>query len=163
MREVVFQGRIVTVEKLDGHWEVARHAPSVAVLVTDGRLVLGVRQHRVAIGKDTWEVPAGIVEPGETPEEAAARELAEEVGLTGELTFLNSFYVSPGFTDEVTHLFRAENTSELRIPSDDDEDLEPEWRDALTVWRAVRRGEEATSAPTLLALSLFLGERGELP
>jgi len=163
VRDVIYTGRVVTLERLDGRWEVVRHPSSVAVLVADGRQVLGVRQRRVAVGRDTWEVPAGLIDPGETPEEAAARELAEEVGLTGELTPLTSFFISPGFTDERTYLFRAYDTSELRIEGDDDEDLEPEWRDALEVWRRVAAGEEVTSAPTMLALALLLGERGELP
>jgi ADP-ribose pyrophosphatase len=163
VREVIHAGRIVTLERLDGRYEVVRHADSVAVLVAEGRRVLGVRQRRVAIGRVTWEVPAGLVEPGETPAEAAARELAEEVGLTGELTPLTSCYVSPGFTDERAHLFRAEGTSPLRLQGDDDEDLEPEWRDALEAWRAVAAGDEVTSATTLLALAVLLGARGELP
>ncbi len=163
MREVVFAGRIVTLERLDGRYEVVRHADSVAVLVAEGRRVLGVRQPRVAVGASTWEVPAGLVEPGETPAEAAARELAEEVGLTGELTPITSCYVSPGFTDELAHLFRAQGTAPMSLPADEDEDLEPEWRDALEVWRAVQAGEEVTSATTLLALAVLLGARGELP
>jgi len=160
---VIYAGRIVTLERLEGRWEVVRHADSVAVLVTEGRRVLGVRQRRVAVGRDTWEVPAGLVDPGETPAEAAARELAEEVGLTGELTPLTSCYLSPGFTDERAHLFRAVDTAPLRLQGDDDEELEPEWRDALEVWRAVAAGDEATSATTLLALAYLLGSRGELP
>ncbi len=162
MREVVFDGRIVKLELVDGHYEVVRHADSVAVLVTDGRLVLGVRQWRVAIGRDTWEIPAGLVDPGEEPAEAAVRELAEEVGLAGELRQLTSFYVSPGFTDERLWLFEAGELHEHRLPQDDDEDLTPEWRDASDVWRSVSRGEEVSSASTLLALTYLLGVRGEL-
>lgn len=162
MREVVFDGRIVRLEILDGRYEVVRHADSVAVLVADGRRVLGVRQHRVAIDGSTWEIPAGLVDPGEEPAQAAARELAEEVGLTGTLTPVTSFYVSPGFTDERLWLFTASELREHRLEADDDEDLTPEWRDALDVWRSVARGDEASSASTLMALAHLLGSRGEL-
>ena len=163
MRDVIYAGRIVTLEKLEGRWEVVRHADSVAVLVADGRRVLGVRQHRVAVGHETWEVPAGLVDPGETPAQAAARELAEEVGLEGPLEPVASCYLSPGFTDERSYLFRALDTAPRQLAPDADEALTPEWRDALDVWRAVQRGEEVTSATTLLALCHLLAGRGELP
>ncbi len=163
MREVVYAGRIVTLEKLDGRYEVVRHADSVAVLVADGRRVLGVRQHRVAIGAATWELPAGLVDPGESPEEAAGRELSEEVGLAGSLRLLTSCFLSPGFMDERLYLFAASDLREERREGDDDEDLEPEWRDALDVWQAVAAGRETTSASTLLGLCHLLGSRGELP
>jgi len=162
VREVVFDGRIVRLELVDGRYEVVRHADSVAVLVTDGRRVLGVRQWRVAVEQETWEIPAGLVDPGETPHEAAARELAEEVGLAGNLELVTSCYASPGFTDERLWLFAATDVSEYRLPADDDEDLTPAWRDALDVWRAVARGEEVSSATTLLALAHLLGSWGEL-
>lgn len=163
MRETIYAGRIVTLEVLDGRYEVVRHADAVAVLVADGRRVLGVRQRRVAVASDTWEIPAGLIDPGETPDQAARRELAEEVGLTGRLDAVASFYVSPGFTDERTYLFRATELSEHRLDGDDDEDLTPEWRDALEVWQAVANGDEVTSASTMLALAHLLGARGELP
>lgn len=162
MREVVFDGRIVKLELLDGRYEVVRHADSVAVLVAEGRKVLGVRQRRVAIGETTWEIPAGLVDPGEDPAQAAVRELAEEVGLTGRLTHITSFYVSPGFTDERLWLFAASDLKEHKLAGDEDEDLTPEWRDALDVWRSVARGEEVSSASTLMALAHLLGSRGEL-
>ncbi|HEX7001503.1 MAG TPA: NUDIX hydrolase [Trueperaceae bacterium] len=162
MREVVFDGRIVRLELVDGRYEVVKHADSVAVLVTDGRRVLGVRQWRVAIETETWEIPAGLVDPGETPAQAAARELAEEVGLTGRLEPLTSCYASPGFTDERLWLFAAKDLREHRLPADDDEELTPAWRDALDVWRSVARGDEVSSASTLLGLAHLLGSRGEL-
>lgn len=162
MREVVYDGRIVKLELVDGRYEVVGHADSVAVLVANGRNVLGVRQHRVAIGASTWEIPAGLVDPGEDPAQAAARELAEEVGLAGVLTPMTSFYVSPGFTDERLWLFTASELREHRLQGDDDEDLTPEWRDALDVWRSVARGDEVSSASTLMALAYLLGSRGEL-
>ena len=75
----VFQGRVVDLVVLDERWEVVRHAPAVAVLARDelGR-VLGVVQRRPAVDARTWELPAGLIDPGETAHAAAARELAEE-------------------------------------------------------------------------------------
>ena len=148
MRELLFSGKIVKLVVVDDHWEIVEHADSVAVLVTRGRQVLGVRQQRVAVGEATWEIPAGLVEPGESPIEAAARELAEEVQLGGTLLPVVSFYSSPGFTDERVYLFTLQDAHEARGQQDDGEDLELEWRDALEVWRAVAGGEERTSSTT---------------
>ena len=99
-RDVIYEGNILTLLTLDDRWEVVEHAEAVAVLALRGASILGVTQHRPAIGKPTWEVPAGLVDPGETPLQAAKRELAEETQLTGELSLLTQLYSSPGFTDE---------------------------------------------------------------
>lgn len=162
VRHEIYSGRIVTLVTLDDHWEVVEHADAVAVLVAKGRSVLGVWQHRPAVGHETWEIPAGLLEEGEEPVTAAARELAEEAQLAGDLTLVTSLYASPGFTDERVYLF------ELSEPRDDHghapdpgEDLRLEWRDALTVWRALASGAEVTSGVTALALRHLLARLGE--
>lgn len=158
MSDIRFRGEIMTVKVLDGHWEVVEHAPAVAVLVErDGR-VLGVRQRRPAIRAETWELPAGLIDPGEEPHEAAARELAEETGLAGDLQLVTQFYSSPGFTDERVYLFRARSIRPAHADPDPGEDLTVEWRDPRDVWRSAARGELATSAFTLLGLAHLLGE-----
>src|SRR4029453_695904 len=88
--------------------EVVRPRGSVAALAVhdDGRVVL-IRQYRYAADQSLWELPAGRLDPGETPAEGAARELEEEVGLRAEkIEPLSDFYTTPGFCDEVLHLFR---------------------------------------------------------
>lgn len=163
MREVLYNGKIVTLVVEDGRWEVVLHADSVAVLVNDGRRVLGVWQRRVAVGERTWEIPAGLVEPGEEPLEAARRELAEEVQLGGTVSPIVSFYVSPGFTDERVHLYRLSDQREALGQRDDGEDLELEWRDVSAVWGALVAGEERTSSTTAMALRHLLAELGLEP
>lgn len=163
MREELYSGKIVRLVLEDGRWEVVLHDDSVAVLVADGRKVLGVWQRRVAVGERTWEIPAGLIDPGEQPEDAARRELAEEVQLGGTLTPIIDFYVSPGFTDERVHLFRLSDPREAAGQRDEDEDLELEWRDALDVWRAVASGAERTSATTVMALRHLMAELGLEP
>jgi ADP-ribose diphosphatase len=89
--------------------EVMRHPGSAAVvpLLPGGDVAL-VRQYRHAVGRWLLEVPAGKLDPGESPEACARRELGEETGLpAGELVALGSLWPSPGFTDELIHLFLA--------------------------------------------------------
>lgn len=93
--------------------EVVLHPGAVAIVpvLPDGRLVL-IRQYRHATGGDLWEIPAGTLEPPESPEACAARELAEETGYTADtLTPLGAFFTAPGFCTERMHLFLA---TELR-------------------------------------------------
>lgn len=136
----------------------------MAVLVTQGPKVLGVRQFRRPIDAVTWEIPAGLIDAGEEPAEAAARELAEETKLGGTVEHITSFYVSPGFTDEKLHLFKASDLGHVEAQADEDEaDLVVEWRDARDVWRSVAAGSEQTSSVTLLALRHHLATLGLEP
>jgi len=133
--------------------EVVRHRGSVAALPVDdeGRLVL-VRQYRHPIGQTLWEVPAGLLEKGESPEEAIRREIEEEVGRrAGEIERLAVFYPTPGFCDEVLHLFRATRLVETPLRPDDDEVLEVKWF-ALDEAREMLRAGEVRDAKTLIAL-----------
>lgn len=121
-RDVRYHGRIIDlildeVEHPDGSRgvrEIAHH-PGGAVsvpLLDDGRVIL-VRQLRYPIGADVLELPAGKLSPGEDPAHCAARELEEETGwVAGRLTHLTSILTTPGFCDEVLHLFIAENLHE---------------------------------------------------
>jgi ADP-ribose pyrophosphatase len=113
----IYRGRILDL-KVDqvklplngrGLREVVVHKPAVAVVaVLDRQTLLLVRQYRYAVDQFMWEMPAGIIDPGETPRQAAARELAEETGYSaGGLKSLGYFYSSPGFTTEKIHVFLA--------------------------------------------------------
>jgi 8-oxo-dGTP pyrophosphatase MutT (NUDIX family) len=159
-RDVLYQGRIIDVVRLDGRWEVAEHAPGVAILVLEGRQVLGVRQERPAAGLRTWELPAGLVDAGEAPEQAARRELAEEAGLGGRLELLTTMYTSPGFTDEIIYLFEAFDLEPAHAQPDEGEDLELAWLDLRAAWEGVRDGSIVTSAPTLVGLGYALARLG---
>jgi len=90
--------------------DVVLFGQAVAVIPLRGRDVLLIKQFRAPIGSWILEVPAGRVEPGETPEDAARRELVEEVGYEpAKLTKLGSLYMSPGYSDEVLHVYLAED------------------------------------------------------
>jgi len=116
-RRRVYEGRVLSldVDEVEepggarGVREVVRHRGSVAALAVrdDGRVVL-VRQYRYPVDQRVWELPAGRLDRGESAEEGARRELEEEVGLRAErFEPLCVFYTTPGFCDEVMHLFRA--------------------------------------------------------
>ena len=95
--------------------DVVRHpgAASVVPLHEDGTVTL-VRQFRAALGRELLEIPAGKIDvEGESPELTVHRELAEEVGLVAaRLVLLSSFVQSPGFCDELNHVFLATGLSE---------------------------------------------------
>jgi len=134
----MFSGRIfsVTVETIDlpkgGELkaEIVRHAPSVVIVpITDSGDVVLVRQYRHAIGRWTWELPAGSADDGEDLERAAIRECHEEIErIPTRLERLGGFFPTPGYCDEEMTFFRATG---LREPAehetaepDEDEDIE---------------------------------------
>lgn len=103
----------VVVESHEGeraHRDVVRHPGGVGVLAIDGDEAVLVRQYRVAVDIDILEIPAGKLDPGDdAPAEAARRELEEEIGFSPVvLHALGPMWPSPGYTDEVIHLFCAE-------------------------------------------------------
>lgn len=89
--------------------DVLRHPGGVGILVVDEGVTRLVRQYRVAVGRSLLEIPAGKRESAtEPPLECAKRELAEELGIAArEWTSLGTMEPSPGYTDEVIHLFAA--------------------------------------------------------
>ena len=138
-----------------GRREVVRQRGSVAALpvLADGRVVL-VRQYRYAVDAFVWELPAGRRDPGETPEEGARRELEEEVGFrAGTLEPLLVFWTTPGFCDEVMHLFRATGLEPVPPRPEADERIEPATFTLEEALDMVKRGE-IREAKTLVALLL---------
>lgn len=136
--EYVYKGRVIRlrvdqVELPDGHRtirEVMEHPGAAVIVPVDGEgTVHLVRQYRDAIGQQLLEVPAGKLDPGEDPADCARRELREELGLTaGKLIRLTAFYSSPGFCDEILHIFLAEELTHGEEDSDHEEFIEPEQR-----------------------------------
>ena len=129
----IHKGRVVTLNVEDvtlpngnqTQLEVIRHPGASAVVpMTDAGNVLLVRQYRHAAGGYILEVPAGKLDPGEDPETCAARELEEEAGVVaGELHKLGSILTTPGFTDEVIHLYLATKLQPGAQALEHDEDL----------------------------------------
>lgn len=89
--------------------EVIRHPGAVVLLpcLGDGRIVM-IENHRHTVAETLLELPAGTIDPGESPEQTAARELTEETGYRAErLEKLHEFYSCPGICDELMHLYLA--------------------------------------------------------
>ncbi len=105
--------------------EVVDHPGGVAILpLLDNGEVVTVRQYRYPFGEVLLEVPAGKLDRGEAPEACALRELEEEVGLVpGRLIPLGALYVSPGFCNEVIHLYLARDLRPVPRHPDEDEFL----------------------------------------
>jgi ADP-ribose pyrophosphatase len=142
--------------------EVVRHRGSVAVLPVhdDGRVVL-VRQYRYPVDAKVWELPAGRLDPGESAEEGARRELEEEVGLKpGGLEPLSVFYTTPGFCDETMYLFRATALRAVPPRPDPDERIEAGVFTLEEARDMIRRGE-VREGKTLVALLLEAERRTE--
>jgi ADP-ribose pyrophosphatase len=139
--------------------EVVRHRGSVGILaITDSDEVVLVRQYRYPVDAALLEIPAGRLDPGETPLTAARRELEEETGLSPErLEPLLTYFTSPGFCDEVLHLFRATHLRPVPARPDQDERIDVARCPFREIGPMVARGE-LRDAKTVLALALE-GER----
>lgn len=105
--------------------EIVRHKPASAVIAfTDDNKLLLVRQYRVAIGKTTLELPAGLHEEEDKDGVVTAkRELEEETGMRAQnWRFVTSFYSTPGFTDEFLEIYEAYGLEKIKNPRAQDED-----------------------------------------
>lgn len=129
--KTVYKGRIINL-RLDSVVlengstalrEVVEHPGAVGIVALKGNGdIVMVKQYRKAADQVLLELPAGKLEPGEDPADCAARELAEETGyIAGDLRYLVSFYTSPGFSNEVMHMFLATGLREGENDPDDDE------------------------------------------
>jgi 8-oxo-dGTP pyrophosphatase MutT (NUDIX family) len=134
--------------------EVAVHPGAAVILAHDDDSVYMVAQPREAVGEQSLlELPAGKVDPGEEPLDAARRELAEEVGrAAGSWELLKRCYASPGFTDEAYHLYLAGDLSEVGAASEDDERIRVEAVPLADLDGVIERCRDAKSLVGLLLL-----------
>ncbi|WP_438448842.1 NUDIX hydrolase [Gorillibacterium sp. sgz5001074] len=129
----IFKGKIISLQVDEvrlpngenAKREIVRHPGAVAVMaLVDGKMLM-VEQFRKPMEKSLIEIPAGKLDPGEDPMDAARRELEEETGYkAGSLRPISSFYSSPGFADELLHVYLAEDLVKGEPKPDEDEFLD---------------------------------------
>lgn len=131
---MIYRGRVVSlrvdqVQLPDGKTaerEVVEHRGAVAIVpLFNSETVLLIRQYRQAVGEVLLEIPAGTLEPGELPDDCALRELQEETGYrAGRLKRLFSQYLAPGYSQEVLHVYLAEELEQATQQTEEDEMVE---------------------------------------
>jgi ADP-ribose pyrophosphatase len=122
---------------------IVRHAGSAVMMAVDAKKrILLVRQYRLPAGMKMWELPAGRLDPGENPLQAAKRELIEETGCRArKWKKLMSFYASPGFVSEKMTIFLATELTQGEAHPMDDERIESRWFSTAEIDRMLRTGK----------------------
>jgi ADP-ribose pyrophosphatase len=166
--ETVFTGRVFGVRRdrvvlpngRQHTFDIVTHAGAVTIVPLDeqGR-VWFIRQYRHPAGEVMLELPAGVIENGENPAASALRELREEIGQTAaELSLLGTFFLAPGYSTELMHVYLARQLSPAPLPGDADEQIEvaPTPLDEVDglVWRGAVRDAKSLAALLLLRLAL---------
>lgn len=169
----VYAGRLLqvdvdTVRAPDGstlELELVRHPGAAAVVPllshpeSADPSVLLLRQYRYAAGGPIWEVPAGVLEPGESPETCARRELLEETGARAErIEHLTTIFTTPGFTDERIHVFVASGITVGEPRPNSDEFLEVDAKPLSRVLEMIR-DREMVDGKSIVALLYLAGFR----
>ncbi len=138
--------------------ECVLHCSGAAVLfVNDGKIAL-VKQYRYLYGKSIYEIPAGKIDVNEQPEKAAERELLEESGYKAQVKHFLDIYPTPGYTDEIIHIFIAEGGEYVGERLDDGEFLNCSFFTVEEVLDMIERGE-INDAKTVSAAYKYMYDR----
>ncbi len=158
--QIVFSGKVVKVFKDDielsdgkkAFREVVKHSGGVVILAIKDEKIILVKQFRYPMKEVLLELPAGKLECGEDPFEAAKRELEEETGYCAEKwTDLGFVYTSPGYSDEKLYLYKAENLKYTCCHPDEGEIIQAFEYPVKEVIKMVNNGE-INDAKTLCLL-----------
>ena len=164
--ETVFKGKVFSVDRdkvrmpngREVTVDVVRHSKSVVLVpVPEPGKVILIRQYRYAVNASLWELPAGSVDEGESPEAAAKRECHEEIGLVpATVVRLAAMFPTPGYCDEEMVFFRLSGLETTDEPAhlDEDEDIEAQTFELREARDMVRRGE-ITDMKTIVGLTLI--------
>ena len=127
---LIYSGKIITVRQDDvilengisAKREIVIHPGAVAILVRKDNYIWLVKQFRYSMGEYVLEIPAGKIDKGELPIDAAIRELKEEIGfIPNNLKELGEIYPTPGYTNEVIYLYFVDDFTKGKINPDEDE------------------------------------------
>ena len=135
---------------------VVRHNGSAVMMaVDDKKRILLVRQYRLPANKYLWELPAGKVDEGETPLQAARRELIEETGYRAKRWSHHcNYYASPGFLTETMTILLAEGLTQGEAAPEDDEKIELHMTPLSEVLRLIRAGK-IEDGKTLIGVLIY--------
>ena len=163
-KSYLYKGKILNVRKDDvvlpdgksAIREIIEHNGGSAVLCEKDGKILMVRQFRYAYQKELLEIPAGKLNQGEDPKETAIRELEEEGGIKADkMELLVEVYPSPGYTNEIIRIYRAEGLTNTHAHLDEDEFLTAEWIEIKKLKEMIKNGE-IKDAKTLIALNYVI-------
>jgi ADP-ribose pyrophosphatase len=142
------------------HRSIIRHPGSAVMMAVDEKdRILLVHQFRLPAEADLWELPAGRLDPGESPLEAAKRELHEETGYqANRWTELISYWPSPGYVAEKMNLFLAEDLTAGEQHLMNDERIETRWFEREEVGDGIRKGE-IIDGKTVIGYYLWLDRK----
>ncbi|HAN95390.1 MAG: NUDIX hydrolase [Limnochordia bacterium] len=137
-------------------FKMVDHPGAAATLVVKDGQVLLVEQYRPAAGRKMLEIPAGTIDRSEPPLECARRELQEETGYSAEdWESLGHIYPTPGYTNEVLHLFYASGLTKGEQHLDPGEDINVRWIPLEKVEEMIDQGE-INDAKTIIAVFKYL-------
>jgi len=162
--EMLYEGTILNLRKDEvtvkegrtSYREIVEHDGGVIILgvTPDGRIPM-IRQYRKAAEQVMFELPAGKLEKGEDPKEAALREFREETGYSaGSIRLVSSFYPTVGYSEEVLHIFFAEDLSAGKTDFDDNESIDIELHEPEDLFKQIDAGE-MNDGKTIIALLLY--------
>lgn len=163
-KNYIYEGKILKLRRDDARLpdgrpcvrEIIEHSGGACVLYVKEDKVLLVRQYRYAYGESLYELPAGKLEIGEDPKNAALRELEEEAGvLAEELKLLFVMYPTPGYTNEKIYIYQAVSGKETATSPDEDEFLDVEYLPLDKVKEMLKKGE-IRDGKTIVALQAYL-------
>ena len=142
------------------HRSIVKHPGSAVMLAVDEKeRILLVKQFRLPAEKDLWELPAGRIDPGETPLQAAKRELHEETGFKAKKWVkLISYWASPGYVAEKMNLFLALNLTAGEPRPMEDERIEVDWFSRKKIAKWIRDGK-LEDGKTLVGYFMWLDYR----
>ncbi len=149
--KLIHQGKLIAVYEepveLRGggetYFDIVRH-PGGAVIaaINDKNELCLLKQWRHAVQETIWELPAGCLEPGESPLKTAQRELEEEAGITaGQWQDMGTIIPSPGFSNERLYLYKATEITAGTVKLDDAEQLEAHWVPLADALEMAQSGE----------------------
>ena len=152
----VSEEKAVDPDGFEIHRSIVRHPGSAVMIAVDRKdRVLLVHQYRLPAGAKLWEIPAGKLDPGETPLTAAKRELREETGVTAKKWVkLTAFFASPGYVAEKMNLFLAADLTEGEQNLMDDERIVCRWFEKKELHKLIRTGK-IIDAKTIIAFYLW--------